>query len=50
MPQDHWRPGFNFDVEERDAKGLTFETLADLPLARRGPRRLRGRRHPEGDW
>jgi hypothetical protein len=28
MPQDHWLPGFNFNVEEWDAKGLTYETLA----------------------
>ena len=37
MPQDHWLPGFNFNVEEWDAKGLTYETLAicrTLGLAR----------------
>jgi hypothetical protein len=28
MPQDHWLPGFNFNVEEWDAKGQTYETLA----------------------
>jgi hypothetical protein len=26
--EDHWVPGFNFDVAEWDAKGLTYETLA----------------------
>jgi hypothetical protein len=25
---DHWPPGFNFNVEEWDAKGLYYETLA----------------------
>jgi hypothetical protein len=37
MPQDRWLPGFNFNVEEWDAKGQTYETLAicrSLPLAR----------------
>jgi hypothetical protein len=29
MPQDHWLPGFNFNVEEWDAKGLYYETLAN---------------------
>jgi len=28
MPQDHWLPGFNFNVEEWDAKGLYYERLA----------------------
>jgi hypothetical protein len=28
MPQDHWLPGFNFNVEDWDAKGLHYETLA----------------------
>jgi hypothetical protein len=29
MPtQSHWPPGFNFNVEEWDAKGLHYETLA----------------------
>jgi hypothetical protein len=27
-PPDHWLPGFNFNVEEWDAKGLHYETLA----------------------
>ena len=27
-PLDHWLPGFNFNVEEWDAKGQTYETLA----------------------
>jgi len=34
---DHWLPGFNFNVEEWDAKGLRYETLAicrSLALAR----------------
>jgi hypothetical protein len=37
MPLDHWLPGFNFNVEEWDAKGETYETLAicrSLALAR----------------
>jgi hypothetical protein len=37
MAQDHWLPGFNFNVEEWDAKGQTYETLAicrSLALAR----------------
>jgi hypothetical protein len=36
-PQDHWLPGFNFNVKERDADGLHNETLAicrSLALAR----------------
>jgi hypothetical protein len=36
-PQDHWLPGFNFNVEEWDAKGPTYGTLAvcrTLALAR----------------
>jgi hypothetical protein len=28
MPQDHWLPGFNFNVEEWDERGLHYETLA----------------------
>jgi hypothetical protein len=35
--QDHWLPGFNFNVEEWDAEGLHYETLAicrSLALAR----------------
>ncbi len=35
--EDHWLPGFNFNVEEWDAKGQTYETLAicrTLDLAR----------------
>ena len=28
MSPDHWLPGFNFNVEEWDAKGQTYETLA----------------------
>jgi hypothetical protein len=37
MSQDHWLPGFNFNVEEWDAKGRNYETLAichTLALAR----------------
>jgi hypothetical protein len=37
MPEDHWLPGFNFNVEEWSATGLTYETLAicrTLELAR----------------
>jgi hypothetical protein len=26
--QDHWLPSFNFNVEEWDAEGQTYETLA----------------------
>jgi hypothetical protein len=26
--EDHWLPGFNFNVEEWDTKGQTYETLA----------------------
>jgi hypothetical protein len=26
--EDHWLPGFNFNVEEWDAEGQTYETLA----------------------
>jgi hypothetical protein len=26
--EDYWLPGFNFNVEEWDAKGQTYETLA----------------------
>jgi len=36
-PQDHWLAGFNFNVEEWDAKGQSYETLAicrSLGLAR----------------
>jgi hypothetical protein len=35
--EDHWLPGFNFNVEDWDAKGQTYETLAicrSLALAR----------------
>ncbi len=28
MAQDHWLPGFNFNVEAWDAEGLHYETLA----------------------
>jgi hypothetical protein len=28
MTQDHWLPGFNFNVEEWDAAGQHFNTLA----------------------
>jgi len=34
---DHWLPGFNFNVEEWDAEGQAYETLAicrTLALAR----------------
>jgi hypothetical protein len=27
-PPNHWLPGFNFNVEEWDAQGQTYETLA----------------------
>jgi len=35
--ENHWLPGFNFNVEEWDAEGQTYETLAvcvTLELAR----------------
>jgi hypothetical protein len=35
--ENHWLPGFNFNVEEWDAKAQTYETLAicrSLELAR----------------
>jgi len=35
--ENHWLPGFNFNVEEWDAEGLHYETLAicrSLALAR----------------
>jgi hypothetical protein len=33
MPQDdHWLPGFKFNVEEWDAKGQSYETLAICPV------------------
>ena len=35
--ENHWLPGFNFNVEEWDEKGLHYETLAicrKLALAR----------------
>ena len=28
MTDDHWLPGFNYNVEEWDAEGLHYETLA----------------------
>jgi hypothetical protein len=37
MQQDHWLPGFNFNVEEWDMKEQTYEMLAicrELTLAR----------------
>jgi hypothetical protein len=37
MSQDHWLSGFNFNVEQWDAEGLHYETLAicrSLALAR----------------
>jgi hypothetical protein len=43
MPQDRRLPGFNFNVEEWDAKGQTYETLAicrSLALARAAFKRL----------
>jgi hypothetical protein len=27
-PPNHWLPGFNFNVEQWDAKGQTYQTLA----------------------
>jgi hypothetical protein len=37
MPQDHWLPGFNFNVEEWDEKGLHYETLAICRSPRPAP-------------
>jgi hypothetical protein len=58
--EDHWLPGFNFNVEEWDDKGLHYETLAICRQAavaekRAGMFMIRQRtrvvkRHPEGDW
>jgi len=46
---DHWLPGFNFNVEEWDAKGLHYETLAICrsSVARRG--QSREKRHVRGE-
>jgi hypothetical protein len=41
--ENHWLPGFNFNVEEWDAKGQTYGDAGDPPLARTGPRRIQGR-------
>jgi hypothetical protein len=40
MPQDHWLQGFNFSVEEWDAKGLTDDLTAFGQ--RKVPRELQG--------
>jgi hypothetical protein len=35
--ENHWLPGFNFNVEQWDSNGLTYETLAicrSLEMAR----------------
>ena len=61
MPQDYRLPGFNFNVEEWDEKGLHYETLAicrSLALARatfetavaEKPDGRVVKRHPDGDW
>ena len=42
-PQDHWLPGFNFNLEEWEAEGAALRDSGGLPLARPGPRRVRGR-------
>jgi hypothetical protein len=34
--ENHWLPGFNFNVEEWDAKGQTLRDAGDLPHARHG--------------
>jgi hypothetical protein len=39
-PQDHWLRCF-FNIEEWDAAGLTYETLAICRNARPGPLRVR---------
>jgi hypothetical protein len=40
MPQDHWLPGFNFNVEESFADDR-HETLAICRSLEAGPRRIR---------
>ena len=48
--ENHWLPGFNFNVEEWDAKGDTYETLAicrTLALAR-AAFEVAVRRSPQG--
>ena len=56
MRQDHWLPGFNFNVEEW-FEGDRYETLAicrSLELApllsTRRPLHDVVKRRPEGDW
>jgi len=39
--ENHWLPGFNFNVEEWDAKRQTYETLAIRRTPRPGPRSVR---------
>jgi hypothetical protein len=49
MPQGHGLPDFNFNVEEWDATGQSYETLAicrTLELARALCSRLRSPRSP----
>ena len=58
MAQYHWLPGFNYNVEESDAVGLSYETLA-IWRQRAGARAVfkvaieEKRTHtaaPGGDW
>jgi hypothetical protein len=46
--EDHWLPGFNFNVEEWDAKGQIYETLAICRHPRPSPRLVRSRDRGEG--
>jgi hypothetical protein len=66
MPQDHWLPGFNFNVEEWFEGDRTLAICRTLAQARSvfavavgeepaGRFMIRSRtrvvkRHPEGDW
>ena len=52
MAQDHWLPGFNFNVEERLASAAFAAAVAEKPAARfmiRSRTRV-VQRHPKGDW
>jgi hypothetical protein len=44
MAQDHCLPRFNFNVEEWDAKGQTYETLAICRIGAVAPRATFARR------
>jgi len=40
--EDHWLPGFNFNVEEMGREGQHLGDARDLPHARPGSRGVRG--------